>query len=183
MIPIVFFPSILPEADDMADSYFQVARFTGNGSNTAGFISIGVNDEDTVKVLRGTGTDWAEGNIQSLHDQTNTDYQNTSGYDAIAVINITCKNGGGATRHVKIWSGATVNSTSGATLLYEVGGEDTVFFDGLNDTLTVGPLKVQNNHYLTIENVDDSRTGSNDIGLSDYIATAGITNIIVERGA
>jgi hypothetical protein len=183
LLPVVIFPPPLDDGDGMADSYIAIDRYNGVASTVVGTISVGVNDEDTVKILNGTsGSVITEGSVISMEDDSGSAYQNTSGFDAIAVITIFATSAGVASRHVKIWSSSSANSATG-TILFEVGQEDNAFFDASADRLTIGPLKIQNNNYLNIENVDDSRTGSNDILILDYHTGAVLSNLVVERGA
>jgi len=102
--------------------------------------------------------------------------KNTTGNDAFAVLIIIARTGGTEERHVKIYSGPTENSTSGATLLFEVGRDaNSGILNAQGEQLTTPVLKIQNNHFLTVENVDDSRAGINDIRFSGI-------NWVVERG-
>jgi len=121
------------DGEDMADSYISVLRYTGNnGTASSGEVSVGVNDEDTVIVID-DGAAITETVSQSAHDDSGGDYQNTSGFNAFAVIVLSANDSGTATRHVKIWDAPTTNSTSSATLRWEYGAQDTAgHFDAAN---------------------------------------------------
>ena len=167
----------------MADSYISVIRFVGSTTGVfSGEVSVGKNDIDSVKVLDGMG-DMTEGTVLSVHDDAGAAYQNLSGFNAVAVLRIEARGSGFATRHVRVYSGPTTNDITGATLLWEVGQVDSAFFDLTANVITTSPLTISNNHYLIVENVDDSRTGTNDIRVSDQANNAQVTNFVVERGA
>ena len=169
--------------DDLPDNFISIERFVGSLNISRGDVSIGVNDEDTVKYLHGNIAQ-AEGDILSVHDDDNTDYKNTTGFDAITVLTINVINTGVATRHIKVYSGPTTDSTSGATLVWEVGQVDNDFYDGDGDAITTPPLKIQNNHFIIVENVDDSRAGTNNFQVTGTIVTGvSVNSIVVERGA
>jgi hypothetical protein len=84
---------------------------------------------------------------------------------------------------VKIYSGPTTDSTTSATLLWEIGHTDDVFFDSSNDLLMTSPLTIQFNHYLIVENVDDSRAELNDVTVYGLALSTCVHNMVVERGA
>jgi len=113
-------------------------------------------------------TDLVEGDIKSVHtEDDSTSYQNTTGNDAVVSFSIQASNAGGtATRHVKVYSSPNNDSTSGATLLFEYGTASSSFFDTAGDNIGLSNLRIQNNHFLVIENVDDSRAGPNHITIN-----------------
>jgi len=167
--------------DDLPDNFITVERYIGTDSSTSvGEFGLGVNDEDSVVYLY-AGAVITEGGKLSVHKDDDTDYQNTSGFDAMAIVIIQALDTGAATRHVKLWSAPTTNSTTSATLLVEYGGTDSTHFDASNDLLTMPPVKIQNNHYLVVENVDDSRAGTNNVGVIGI--QSGKIGFVVERGA
>ena len=111
----------------------------------------------------------AEGDIHSVHiEDDTTSYQNTSGNPAYTSFSIGTSQAGGAQRHVKIYSSPTDDSATGAILLFEIGTVDTPAFDGPTDSLTVSNLKIENNHYLVVENVDESRVGDNSLKINNF---------------
>jgi hypothetical protein len=102
----------------------------------------------------------SEGDIQSLHtDDDSTAYQNTSGNAAFANIELTAANASGANRHIKIFSSPTIDSITGATELIEIGQSTAGLLENNGDTMVVKDLRIEPNHYLTIQHIDDSRTG------------------------
>lgn len=183
MIPLVIFPSIIPSDDGLAgspittDHVRELPWFRGNSSaeSTSASIGIGVNDEDTVKILIHSAV-ITEGSALSIHlEDDSTSYQNTSGADAAAVIIISAVTSGAQTRHIKVWSGPTENSTTSATLEFEIGSAAGFWLNAAGESVTVGPIIIQNNHYITLENVDDSRAGTNNISVT-------LGAFVVERG-
>jgi len=169
--------------EDVAFSIIETPRYTGQSSSTLlGSIHVGVNDNEKVKMVYHT-SNITEGTVVSVHDGTDTDYKNTTGYNAIAVLTLRANNTGNSTRHVKIYSGPTTDSTSGATLLFEYGQNNHSDFDASTDFLTTPPLTISNNHYLIVENVDDARTGTNDIDISGEGSTYTWRSFIVERAS
>ena len=175
MIPVVYKSSDIPRSDDLPDNLFIVPYFTGNGSTEfdSGGIGLGVNDGDTVKTLiHGTGI--VEGGIQSVHTRDDsTSYQNLSGNTAIATLVLVGNDTGTEPRHIKLYSAPDDDSTaSGAVLLYEA--DQASLLASSSDVFTTPPLPISNNHYLVIENVDESRGGTNNI-------TANFYSAVVER--
>ena len=94
MIPIVISPGLLSDitggaggtGDGMADSYISVVRYVGLSATLGfGYVSIGKNDIDTVEYFINS-VDMVEGDVLSVHGDDDTDYKNTSGFDAIAVL-------------------------------------------------------------------------------------------------
>ena len=148
--------------DDMADNYITTDRYIGDASIVIGKVDVGVQDGDTVRKFF-SGATITEGNALSVHGEDDADYKNTSGFDAIAVIVLIALSGGAATRHVKIYSAPTTDSTAGATLVWETGQTDSPYFDASLDRLTSAPVKIQDDHFIVIENVDDARAGANDV--------------------
>lgn len=180
LIPVATFLMDLDE-DDMADSYLEFPKYIGQQANTAGTVSVGVQDGDTVR-LTATSATIAEGSALSVHGEDDTDYQNTSGFNAIAVIIMNCDNTGAAQRHVKIYSAPTTDSTSSATLLFEIGKADNSVFNANNDSYTTPPLKIQNNHFIVVENVDDSRAGTNNVDIVGSTSSGNLASTtIIER--
>jgi len=170
VFPWIPFPSE-PETDDMADHYYPFGLYAGT-LTSSGTGLLGVNDEDTVNIL-GFGV-IAEGGINSLHLQDDsTDYQNTSGAVAYAVIIVRGDGTGTQARHIKIYSAPTTNSKVGATELFDYDGPD---FDANNQLITTPILEIQNNHYIVVENIDESRAGTNSI---DFVLR---NSLVVERG-
>lgn len=168
----------------MADNYISVVRYDGANTTTPqGEVSLGVNDVDTTKLLESPGI-MTEGTILSVHDDvTGAAYQNTSGSTALAVLTIQGNSSGVLTRHVKIYSGPTTDSVTGATLLLEVGAVVTGFLNASDNRFTTPPLKIQNNNFIIVENVDDSRAGINNLIVLGGATAGGIFSIVVERGA
>lgn len=166
----------------MADSYILVERFNGISTIVAGEVSIGKNDVDTVKYANCLAN-MAEGTILSVPQEGGSDYKNLSGFNTVAVLMVQCANTGVASRHVKIYFSPTTNSSSGATLLWEIGSVDNIFFDASTDSITTSPLTIQNNHFIIVENVDDSRAGLNDISVIGADTNFAVHSLVVERGA
>jgi len=173
----------LKEGEDVGiANFYLVPLFEGAGQSPitgGGGVGIEVKDGDTVKLLTHR-TAITEGTVRSAHEQDNsTSYQNTSGQDAIAILLLETFSAGTEERHYKIYSGPTDNSTASATLLLEYGSDATSgHFDAPNqgDLMTTSPLTISNNHYIIIENVDDSRAGTNDL-----VLRPGNYSIVVER--
>ena len=108
-----------------------------------------------------------EGVIASVHTENDsTSYQNTTGNTAIASLVIGAISTGLESRHVKIWSSPNDNSSIGATLLFEIGTTSSFAFDNDGDEISLIDLKIQHNHYLVIENVDEGRAGTNNIAVN-----------------
>jgi len=178
MFPWLPFLKDTGDTGDLPDHFVGLPYFDGRSATafTSGGVQLGVNNEDTVKMIIHTAA-IAEAGVNSIHEEDNaTSYQNTSGADAFAILILKCDNTGAIERHIKLHSSPNDNSTTSATLLFEVGaGTANSILDADNEELTVGPLRISNNHYLVIENVDDSRAGSNDIRVS-------VPGWVVERG-
>jgi len=182
MLPwIAFIPEEFVE-DDLPDNFMTVPRFWGAGTSSNGEVGAGVNDVDTVRFFFNS-VEIAEGTVLSAHGEDNADYKNISGKNAIAVIILEGRNSGAATRHIKIYSGPTTDSITGATKVFETGQTDGGYFDAANDLLTLPPVKIQNNHFIIVENVDDSRAGTNAVGLIGTNSLNTVTSFVVERGA
>lgn len=186
MIPWIHFRTTLPstggdEGDEMADNYLPVQRYTGTGSTVQDDLSLGVNDEDTVKYLSDSA-EITEGSTISVHDDDDTNYQNNSGNDAIVVLRLQNVQVGASTRHVKIYSHSVVD-IAGGTLVFEIGQTDSVFFDANGDNLTTPPMRIQNGHFINVENVDDSRTGTNNLRVIGQANGNSIQSVVVERGS
>lgn len=121
-----------------------------------------------------------EGEVKSVHTaDDSTAYQNTTGNTAYATLNLRTIDGGQSERHIKIWSGPTADSTTSATLLWEIGKLSTTEYLSQSDVdrITTRTLKIQNNHYLTIENVQESRAGTNNV----TIGIDSTVNYVIER--
>jgi len=168
--------------EDVAFSIIETPRYVGSGVTTLGNIYVGVNDNEKTELLYESGS-LTEGSVLSVHNDNNVDYKNESGYNAIAILTISADDTGGATRHIKIHSGPTTDSTSGATLLFEFGQQDHNDFDASGDTLTTPPLTIQNNHYIIVENVDDTRTGTNNIKIKGQSGAFVWRSFVVERAS
>ena len=185
MIPIVIFPSIIPTSGDgLADSYFSLSRYIGSTSaSIEGTVEVGVNDIDTVRLLD-QSADITEGSVLSVHGDDGANYQNNSGFDAMAVLTLIALSSGTATRHVKIFSHSVADTAAG-TLVWEMGQQDNVFFDAANDLFTTPPLRIQTGHFINIQNVDDARAGTNNVNIDaqSVVTTSVVRNIVVERGA
>lgn len=180
VLPTVLIPSILVEdGDGMADNYISISRFIGSTTTTAGEVNIGVQDGDTVTYLDGTAT-LTEGNVLSVHAQGGADYQNTSGFDAVAVVTLLAINAGTQRRHVKVYA-HTLADTAAGTLLWEVNNNDITFFDASGDFLTSPPLKIPTGNYINVENVDDSEAGLNDVKVGGAVGSSTIVSLVVER--
>lgn len=152
MIPVVITVSVFE--DDLPDHWINMGGVFTAVASTATIES---------KILM-HNTELSEGDVKSIHmDDDTTAYQNTTGNAAFATLRITATGSGSSTRHIRIYSAPTSDSTSSATLLFEFGTGDTNAFDSSGNTMTVSGLKIQNNHYLVLENVDDSRAGTNDV--------------------
>ena len=126
-------------------------------------------------------TDYNEGDIMSVHtEDDSTSYQNTSGNPAYATVTIVNAPTGVATRHVRIWSSPNDDSIAGATLRYEVGSTDHIGFDEQGESLSFPDVKIENNHYLVVENVDDGRTGTNDftVGNAEFFFILEYTGLV-----
>ena len=157
MLPwLGFFPL---EVDDLPDFWTLLGGIFTKVAETATLTQIPV-------ILQ---TLMTEGLVQSIHVEDNsTSYQNTTGNDAFATVTLKAFSSGTATRHAKIWSSPNDNSITGATLLYEVGTVDVAgLFDTAGDELTFVDCKIADNHFLVIENVDDSRAGTNNFVVSN----------------
>lgn len=155
----------------MSDHYMEVPLYVG-GTTTAGQVHLGVQDGDTVKYLIHSA-DIAEAGVKSLHlPDDSTAYQNTSGFDAQVIILIRGRDTGTQARHIKVYSAPTTDSTSSATEVFDYDGTN---FNASTSLLTTPPLKISNNHYIVIENVDESRVGNNDVDVGLF------GTIVVER--
>lgn len=173
MIPLLV--ARIVQADDgdgLADNYQSLPKFTGTGTNISGDVNVGIENGDTVKGFF-SSVDITEGTALSVHDESDTDYQNTSGADATTVLILLATNTGAATRHVRVYSSPTTDTIAGGTLVWETGQSDSTFFDAASDQLTSPPMQIQNNHFIVVNNVDDSRAGTNNVqvlGLNSNIA-------------
>lgn len=164
----------------MADSYMSTIKYNGFDSDGSGEVLIGVQDGDTVLSLVDNASALTEGGVRSMHEEDDsTDYQNTTGFNAICVLTFEASASGTEERHVRVYSGPTTNSTTGATLLWEFGTDGTSgIFDTSGQRVTTPPLKISNNHFIIVENVDDSRAGTNNIL---PLANRANANFVVER--
>lgn len=148
---------------------------TSSSPIASGGVSLGVADKDVLKILL-HGTAITEGGIKSLHVRDNsTSYQNTSGSDAVAVLNISANAAGTSARHVKIFSSPSDDSITSATLILDI--DQSGILDANGEILTVLCPNIQNNHYLVIQNVDESRAGDNSISVQPTSIS-----YVVERG-
>jgi len=176
-LPLILFK--VEEVEDLPDHFVTLPHYDGSSGTpkSSGGMSLGVNDGDTVKVL-GFRNEITEGQIRSLHlEDDTTDYQNTSGFNAFAAITVEADNTGILTRHIKIFSSPTTNSITSATLLYEYGSQQTPMLNADGEKLSITGLKIQDDHFLVIQNVDDSRAGLNSI----TIGSTEIEAFVVER--
>lgn len=149
----------------MADSYISIPKFLG-ATVPEGEQLLGVQDGDRVRALR-HGT-ISNGQVFSVHIQDNaTSYQNTSGFDAFAILVVEAS-GVAQTRIINIYDSPTDNSTAGATLRFDINQN---FFDSTNEKLTTPPMKISNNNFCVVENV----TGA----AGDIIIE--VQSIVVER--
>lgn len=168
---VVIKVSILPESGDgMADSYFPITNFNGQSSTTIDFIQLGVNDGDTMRTLIHS-TDITDTQLRSIHsDDDSTSYQNGSGFNAIAVLVLGARGAATVIRNFKLWSSPNDNSKTSATLVYDFSTSTVgTVFDSSADSFTCPPVKVQNSHYLVLENLSGSATGDIDVGLGSKV--------------
>ena len=173
---MVQFPSIL-EDDDLPDNLFLLPYFAGTAGteSSSGSVGIGINDEDTIKILV-HDTAITEGTAVSVHlRDDSTSYQNNSGGNASAILLITGESAGTESRHVKVWSSPNDNSTTSATLILDIDQPGVLNANG--EAMTVVCPKIQSGHYLVIENVDESRAGANDVHIPNVLVS-----YVVERG-
>lgn len=155
MIPFPISVSILADGDEMPDNLFGLAYYDGTQATPkeSGGVALGVNDADTIQILA-YDTTITTGQIFSIHERDDsTSYQNVSGANATAVLNIQAQNAG-STRHIRIWSSPNDDSKTSATLILEI--DQTGILDNAAEILTVICPKIQNNHYLVIENAGAS---------------------------
>jgi hypothetical protein len=185
VLPWVFFNSTGQEEDDMPNNWITTRRYVGQSVEFAGDVSVGVNDLDT-PIYLGGGTFQTEGTVLSVHTDANANYQNTSGFDAIAVLTFQNQQSGAATRHLKVYASDTVDTADG-TLLWEIGATDTEFFDAVHDVLTSPPLRIPDDKFITVLNVDDSRAGTNNVVVLGTLSLSGLNesplalSFVVER--
>jgi len=165
MIPLPISVSTLAEDDDLA-SLITLPYYEGTGAaaTTEASVSLKVPDDGRIIPILHE-TDITEGTAVSLHmDDDSTSYQNISGKKAGAILTISCRGAGVLSRHFKLYSAPTDNSTAAATEIFDYDGDGKVGMDAAGEHLTVLiPESIQNNHYLVLENVDESRAGVNDI--------------------
>lgn len=159
MIPLTISVSTIPPSGDgMADNYYPVAKFSGVGSTQGDDVLLGLNDGDTLKTILHI-TLITDTQTLSVHeDDDATSYQNTSGFDAMAVLVLNAQGSDGATvRNFKLYSSPNNNSTTSATLVYDFSTFSPAgVFDATNDIYTTPPVKIENNHYVVIENLSGS---------------------------
>lgn len=82
---------------------------------------------------------------------------------------------------MKVYYGPTTDTVTGATLLFEFGQDDAAFFDADGNAITTPPLTMPTGNYIIVENVDDSRVGTNDIQVLD-LASNVTYGVSIERG-
>jgi hypothetical protein len=170
----------------MPNNWLTTTRYRGTSATAQGEVSVGVNDIDTPIFLGGTAL-LIEGAVLSVHTDADANYQNTSGFDAIAILTFVASQAGSATRHVRVYASDTVDTADG-TLLWEVGATDTEFFDGVQDLLTSPPLRIPDDKFITVVNVDDSRAGDNHLYVVGTLTVShtnapAASSFVVERGA
>jgi hypothetical protein len=73
--------------DGIADRYISVQRYIGSTSSISGEVGLGKNDVDTAKTLDDMGT-MTEGTILSVYNPDGKDYQNTTSFNASAVLTL-----------------------------------------------------------------------------------------------
>ena len=83
---------------------------------------------------------------------------------------------------MRVYYNSTTDSTAYATLLFEIGQQDSGFFDASSDRITTPPLTIPTGNYVIVENVDASRAGTNDIRVIDQTSSTIIASLVVERG-
>jgi len=161
--PIHWFSGIAGRRDDLPDHFEEIVKFEGSAVQ-AGVMLLGVNDGDTVLVLRHTA-DITDTQLRSIHETNDsTSYQNTSGKDAFVILVVVARGAGSATRAFKIYSSPNDNSKTSATEVYEFPSGAAGMTVSLNQ-FTTPPLKIQNNHFCVIEN--NSGDGTSDIDCAE----------------
>jgi hypothetical protein len=89
---------------------------------------------------------------KSLHlSDDSTDYQNTSGKVAYAMVTITSDGDSGA-RSAKIYSAPTTDSKTAATEVWDSLNFTAATAWGPSELITSWLVPIQNNHYIVIEN-------------------------------
>ena len=141
---------------------------------------IGYNRDETVtSLVYNTAID--DAGIQSLHLlNDSTDYQNTSGKTAYAVITVNSQTGV-TPKKFKIYSAPTINSKSGATLVFDSTTlmQGTTSMNANGEKLTTWLLPIQNNHFIVLENT--TGTSSQFINVILSTATDDIFALVIEQ--
>lgn len=152
--------------DDLPDHFHPVPFYPGTGASltaTGTGIQLGVNTDDTIKYLIHLSA-IAEGAIAAVFEEDNTTiYQNNSGKTAIVSLVISATGSGTLERHPRVYSAPNSGNLTGALLRWEIGTTQTNILDADLELLTTPPLFINDNHFIVVENVDDSRAGINSI--------------------
>ena len=180
VFPAISFPSIpFPPVGGtggvgpflLADHAIVIPYHDGRSTTTDGSpgVVIGINNTDSPPKSIRHGAVITEGSTKTIHlEDDSTAYQNTSGFTATAGIVLKAASSGTEERHVRIRASNTVDTADG-TILFEIGSTaGTGMLDANNKSLSIGPLFIPTGKYLTIENVDDSRAGANDVNVNDF---------------
>ena len=161
-------PTIEVEDDDVS-SLITLPYYNGGTVvvNTGSSVSLKVPDDSTPKAILHT-TEITEGSAVSLHtDDDSTSYQNSATGKAGAIFIIECRGTGTEPRHIKVYSSPTDNSATG-TVVFDYDGDGKGNFNSSTEELTVLiPNSIAANHYIVIENVDESRAGVNNIRVNE----------------
>lgn len=158
---------------DEPDSFIPVRRFDGNTIRESDpeIIMVGYHRGDTIKVLEHTATNIANGAEASIHEADDTTpYQNNSGNDAWAILQVRADSADTNARRFEIYSAPTLDSSVGATKVFD--SDDSVRATSLNangeilTTPVVGPI--QNGHYIVLKNKTGA-AGDIDVTTHSYV--------------
>lgn len=138
--------------DGLADNYIEFQILVGGTAGTSTTDYIGYNRGETVVKLT-HNTSFDDTVLKSLHlMDDSTDYQNTSGNTAYAIVTATAITDAGD-RAFKIWSAPTTDSKTAATQVFDSAvAFNNLLWDGNNELLTSWQVPITDQHFIVIEN-------------------------------
>ena len=154
--------------DNLADNYILFSMYIGSTSSSRND-QIGYNRGETVKKLV-FNTNFDDTVTNSLHlADDSTDYQNTSGKTAYAIVTVNAAVNSGD-RAFKIWSAPTTNSKTAAIEVYDSAdwAHTSTGFDGSSDKFSSVLVPITVNHFVVIENTSGTSSRNINVSASDF---------------
>jgi len=79
----------------------------------------------------------------------------------------------GSPASFKIWDSATVDTADGTTRFDTEGVTLVNFMNGVGQKFTVGPIKISNNQYCTIESITNATLKISDSSINAWVVERG----------